>query len=444
MRVRLRRRRDLDLPDIFFKQPFRTSDESKKMRSIFSPATFFNKANGFTIVIGLIVMSLGMATALANPAAPKKSLARAMDKVADKIVSVLDELDRNKQVIIGDFISRGRSKSSGGIEIGRQLTESLTGKGITVSDAGDKWTEISGAFKIIEAKEHQTDDFDSLGIDITVEFYDENADPLKINSMKADGGGDTNEIGVPVYGDDALQLGGVSYEAAPNLPHKEKQKKIIEQYHNPVIHPVGNQVRGEGPFGVEVLVRQNGKLVPRQPTIGRGKHAFVDLHHGEEYVVRVYNDADFPITAGLKVDGVNSFIDAQDLPKNSRRIARAHKTATFKGWYIHTGKKNVLGPDHKPLPSTKAFLLSGYENSVAKREGTKASNISIGMISVDIRAAWPKGSTPPAGEPAKVVTRSTRGLATGQGQGLDLKYKVSNDLELSKHTRAVIHVRYTK
>ena len=364
-----------------------------------------------------------------------------MDKVADKIVSVLDELERNKQVIIGDFISRGRSKSSGGIEISRQLTECLTGKGITVSDKGEEWTEISGAFKIIENKEHETDDFDSLGIDITVEFYDENADPLKINSVKADGGGDTNEIGIPVYGDDAIQLGGVSYEAPPNLPVKEKQKKIIEQYHEPVIHPVGTQVRGAGPFGVEVLVRQNGKLVPRQPTIGQGKQAFVELHHGEEYVVKVYNDADFPITAGLKVDGVNAFVDAQDQPKDARRIARPHKTATFKGWYIHTGHN----PAYAHLPSTKAFLLTGYENSVAKREGAKASNISIGMISVDIKAAWPKGSPPPAGEPVAGSTKSaTRGLTTGQGKAVDAKYKVARDLELSKHTRAVIHVRYTK
>ncbi len=416
------------------------------MRSNIFPTTALPKTIGFTMVVALFAVAIGATTALASPAAPKKkSLATAMNKVADKIVAVLDELGRNKQVIIGDFISRGRSKSSGGIEIGRQLTACLTEKGIVVSDHGDRWTEISGAFKIIEAKEHETDDFDSLGIDITVEFYDENADPLKINKMKADGGGDDNEIGIPIYGDEAIQLGGVSYEAAPNLPIKEKQKKIIQQYHEPVIKPVGSQIRGSGPFGVEVLVRQNGKLVPRQPTIGRGKHAFVELHHGEEYVVKVYNDADFPITAGLKIDGVNAFIDAQDLPKDSRRIARPHKTATFKGWYIHTGKKTVLGPDHTPLPSTKAFLVSGYENSVAKRVGAKASNISIGMISVDIRAAWPKGSTPPSGEPLpKAPKYATRGLATAQGQDLALKYKVANDLELSKHTRAVIHVRYTK
>ncbi len=418
------------------------------MRSVLNPAFLINATITKMIAIGLIAVSAGVSSAaLAAPAAPQKSLARAMDKVADKIVSVLEELDRNNHVIIGDFISRGRSKSSGGIEIGRQLTECLQGKGITVSADGDKWTEISGAFKIIEAKEHETDDFDSLGIDITVEFYDENADPLKINNVKADGSGGSNEIGIPVYGDDAIQLGGVSYEVPPNLPVKEKQQKIIQQYHDPLIQVADTQIRGAGPFGVEVLVRQNGKLVPRQPTIGRGKNAFVELHHGEEYVVKVHNGADFPITAGLKIDGVNAFTDAQDLPRDARRIARPHKTATFKGWYIHTGTKEVLGPNHQPLPSTKAFLVSGYENSVARRAGTSASSISIGMITVDIRAAWPKGTPPPAGEPGEKRskrTSATRGLATAQGQGLDLKYKVASDLELSKHTRAVIHVRYSK
>jgi hypothetical protein len=67
------------------------------------------------------------------------------------------------------------------------------------------------------------------------------------------------------------------------------------------------------------------------------------------------------------------------------------------------------------------------------------------MISVDIKAAWPKGSPPPAGEPVAGSTKSaTRGLTTGQGKAVDAKYKVARDLELSKHTRAVIHVRYTK
>ena len=417
------------------------------MRSIFSPATSVNKTIGFTIAIGLIAVSWGTATASANPAAPKKSLTRAMEKVADKIVSVLGDLERSKQVIIGDFISRGRNKSSGGIEIGRQLTECLTGKGITVSSEGDQWTEISGSFKVIEDKVHETDDFVSLGIAITVEFFDENADPLKIEVIGTDGGGEASEIaapveiGVPVYGDDAIQLAGVSYEAAPNLPVKEKQKKIIQQYHNPVIKPVGNQVRGEGPFGVEILVRQNNNLVPRQPTLGSGKHPYVELHHGEEYEVRVYNDADFPISATLKVDGVNSFIDAHNEELKDRGLTvRAHKTTRFKGWFIHQNN-----PDLSHLPSTKAFLISGYENSVAKREGASASNISIGMISVEIRAAWPKGSTPPAGERLAGSTKSaTRGIGTTQGKAVNAKYKMTNDLDFSTHTRAVIHVRYTK
>lgn len=423
-----------------FGNPNDSCHESKKMKFTLSSINV-NKIM-FTVCVVITSSCFSNYAAAADPAEAKSSLVRAMDKVADKVVSVLGELERGKQVIIGDFISRGKSKSSGGIEIRRQLTECLESKGVSIYENGDDWTEISGFYKVIEAKENHADDFNSLGIDITIEFYDENADALKINNLKADGG-HTNEIGIPVFGDDAIELGGVSYDVTPDTPYKEKQQEIIEQYHTPVTHADGTQVRGKGPFGVEILVRENGSLTPRHPEFKHG-NAFVELHQGEEYVVRVYNDAEFPITAGLKIDGVNAFVDSQDVPKNARRIVRQHKRATFQGWYIHTGKKQIVGPDHQPLPSTKAFLISGYENSVAHRENHKASNVSIGMISVDIRAAWPKGSPLPPGEPVSASKSATRGLATGQGKALDLKYEVTKDLELSKHTRAVIHVRYSK
>ena len=408
----------------------------------FTPSSVrFSKS---VLSLGLFLLSLHFTVAATSASSneAKSNLVRAMDKVATKIDSVLGELDRSKQVIVGDFISRGKNKSSGGIEIRRQLVECLNDKGVTIHEVGDEYTELSGSFKIIEGKENEADDFNSLGIDITVEFYDENADPLKISNLKAEGG-HTNEIGIPVFGSDAIELGGVSYDVPPDTPYEEKQQKIIEQYHKPVVHATGTQVRSKEPFGVEIRVRENGKLVARTPSFKHG-NAFVELHQGEEYAVTVYNDADYAVTAGLKIDGVNAFVDSQDLPKNSRRIVRSHSSATYAGWYIHTGEKPVYGPDQQPLPSTKAFLISGYESSVANREHQKSSNVSIGMISVDIRAAWPKGSTPPAGEPIPGSKSASKGLATAQGQALDLKYKVAKDLELSKHTRAVIQVRYTK
>ena len=406
------------------------------------PFTFRRSVLIFNVVVLPVLLLLTLVSDSRSEEKSKASLVKAMDAVAAKVVSVLDELGRAQNVSVGDFIARGRSKSSGGIEIRRQLSKCLSNIGVDVSDEqGDQCTFISGGFKIIEAPVDQGDDFDSLGIDITVEFYDENGDTLKINSMKAEGDA-TNEIGIPVFGDDITALSGVTYEVKPNDSTKVKQTKIIEQYHNPITKTTGDQIGANDLYGVEILVRQNGKLEPRSPSIING-NAFVDLHRGEEYVVEVFNNADHMVTANLKIDGVKSFIDSQDVAKTSGLLVRPHSSATFKGWYIHSGKKEWLGPDNKPLPSTKAFLISGYDSSVANREGMGVSNISIGMISVEIRAAWPKGTQPPADE---LITKSAGGggTGTGQGSGLDLQYKLVKDIVFSKHTRAVIHVRYKK
>ena len=399
------------------------------------------KTGFLTLLVCLFAAPLALAaTPLANPAQKvDSSIAKAMSKVAAKVKKILSELDRaDHYVIISDFVSRGKSKSSGGIEIGRQLSMSLEGMGIAVSGEGDKYTEISGHFRIVEGKADPADDFDSLGVDITVEFYDEYANPLKMNIMKASGGPasgvkhheklaehkgqahpDRQEpvyeeepavIGLTVYAEDALAVSGVSYEVAPNLPVKEKAKQIVQQYKNPYTKAAGTQVRGNEPFGVEILVNEHGKLVPKTPVLESGK-AFVELHKGDEYVVRIYNDADYKVTSGVSIDGVNACTDAMDIAKNSRFLINPHSSRTISGWYFHQGKGKVYNDIHgNPLPTTKAFLISGYEDSVAGRVGSSSSNISIGTVTVDFRAVWPKGSTPPAGEPHFASRSATRGL----------------------------------
>ena len=414
------------------------------------------------------------ATPLAEPdPKPESSIAKAMDTVAVKVKEILSELDRSDHyVVISDFVSRGKNKSSGGVEIGRQLSKSLEQMGLAVSGEGDKYTEISGHFRIVEGKADPADDFNSLGVNITVEFYDEHAAPLKINVLKindthASGGKDHANlaenkdqdhaqheepeyqeepavIGEVVYGDDVLAVSGVSYEVAPNLPVKEKAEQITQQYKKPHTKAAGTQVRGNEPFGVEILVNENGKLVPRTPVL-KGKDAFVNLQKGDEYVVRIYNDADFKVTSGVSIDGVNVCTDAMDIAKNSRFLVNPHTSRTVNGWYFHQGKGQIYNDIHgNPLPTTKAFLISGYEDSVVGRVESNGSNISIGTVTVDFRAAWPKGSTPPPGEPNFASRSLTRKLTTTQGRDKNEKSKIVKDLEKSKHTRAVIQIRYSK
>lgn len=390
----------------------------------------------------LLLIAIATTSSTATAQSDSSNIGAAMDKVAAKVHEVIGEMKRGKQVVVGDFISRGRIKSSGGVELGRQLSVCLEKAGLEVTDSSENWTELSGSFKMVEGKAHASDGFESLGMQVTVEFYNEDGDPLKIHHITVDGEKESPaEIAIEVYGDDALAVGGVSYDVAPDKLPPEKQKEIIKQYKKPPTHVEGEQVRGKQPFGVEVLVDQNGKYVSRTPVLDGRKNAFVELHQGEEYAVKVYNDADFAIAVGLNIDGVSMFCDAQDISPSSRHVVRPHSHKIIKGWYLHRGGKDHYDVDNKPLPTTKAFLISGYKDSVAKRHGVKESNVGIGTISVDIRAAWPKNGTPPPGEK---VGGSKGALATSHGKALDVKYKVASDLVFSPHTRSLIHVRYNK
>ncbi len=70
-------------------------------------------------------------------------------------------------------------------------------------------------------------------------------------------------------------------------------------------------------------------------------------------------------------------------PKNARLIVFAGKHVDVPGWYITRNK-------------TKAFEISGYEDSVAKRVG---NTTSIGTITATFSACW---------------TQVNRGLPTNQ------------------------------
>ena len=209
------------------------------MRSFFYPKPF-----GFpTILLFLLCTVSSLMTSSEARANEQSSLVNAMDKVADRVISVLEDLERSKQVSLGDFTSRGRGRSSGGIEIKRQFAESLRGKGITVSDELDNdYTFLDGVFKIIESPVGG-DEFDSLGIEITVAIYNEKGEGLKYEVIDAGEDRRPNEIAqVNVFGEEVPTLTGVSYEVEPKDSPEVKQRKIIEQYHNPTEKAVGTKV----------------------------------------------------------------------------------------------------------------------------------------------------------------------------------------------------------
>jgi hypothetical protein len=330
--------------------------------------------------------------------------------MAKEIANFLDEERLSKAVIVGDFSGSPRLRSSGGIEIRRAITEQLEAAGITVSETAD--LQLMGNFKRKEAKAFPTDEFDSVALEIDVIILDGNDDELV-------------ELPITVFGSVALQLTGAQFDLDPRLDDAERQKELQKQYTKPPtkINKTETRPSEDSPFAMEILVVNGNRLTPRPAEFDAARRPFVELHRGEEYVVRVHNRAEFEIAVLLTVDGVNMFVDAKDTSSNSQVVIQPGGQATIPGWYV-------------TKTNTKAFEIGGYEESVAKRVG---SSTGVGTISAAFRACWDPSSDPPADEPGGAAKGNK---ATKQGRDISRNYQqVTKDLG---KLRSLITVRYDR
>ncbi len=152
--------------------------------------------------------------------------------------------------------------------------------------------------------------------------------------------------------------------------------------------------------------------------------SFVQLNRGEEYIVRLSNDASFEAAVTLTIDGVNMFVDAKDAPTDSRLIVYPGTHIDIPGWYF-------------TKTNSKAFEIGGYEESVAKRVG---SSTGVGTISAAFSASWAPNGPRPADEPggnSKSINKATK-----QGRDVNKNYvQLKRDFG---QIRSIITVRYDR
>ena len=331
--------------------------------------------------------------------------------MAKEIKTFLEEEKLPSKVIVGDFSGVPKLKASGGVEISRSIKSQLEAAGITVNDDAD--TQIMGKFKLVEKRQHPQDEFDSLALEILALVLDGNGNELA-------------ELPISVFGSVVLQISGASGVDIPQtMPEKQRQERMREQVKNPPTSTDQGKTKptATSPFGIEILVVKGNQLEKRPATLDQQKRANVDLHQGEEYVVRLHNTANFEAAVTLTIDGVDMFVDATDAPRNSRIIVAPGKYADVPGWYISK-------------TSTKAFQIGGYEQSVAKRVG---NSTGIGTITAAFRASWDPNGKRPDDEPAGAPKG---GKATTQGRDLAKNYElVTRDFG---DVRALVSVRYDR
>lgn len=356
--------------------------------------------------------SLVLAFYVCGIARSDELLDQGLAKMATEIKKYIDEEGLPSRVIVGDFSGMPKLKASGGVEISRSIAEQLEKSGVTVND--DAQLQLMGKFKLSEEKEHPQDDFESLALEIEAILFDDDGDELV-------------ELPIRVFGSVALQIAGKTVDVPAGRSNEIRQELLRKQVEKPptTVEQGKTAASPTSPFAVSILVRTGNQLQQRPATVdGRGL-AFLKLHLGEEYFVRLHNDATFEAAVTLTIDGVNMFIDSEDAPKDSHLVVAAGTSIDIPGWYFSRTR-------------SKAFEIGGYEQSVANRVG---NSTGVGTITASFRACWDPNGPKPSDEPFSEAT-SKSGLATKQGRDLDKNYvQIVRDLGA---IRAVVSVRYDR
>jgi hypothetical protein len=336
-------------------------------------------------------------------------LDKGLAKMATEIQKFLAQEKLPSKVIVGDFSGVPKLKSSGGVEISRSIRAQLEAAGLAVSDDAD--VQVMGKFKLVEKKQHAQDEFESLGMEILAQVLGANGEELV-------------ELPIEVFGSAVLQIAGVSgVELPQNAPESKRQETLRQQIKAPPTQTQDGKAMpsASSPFSIEILVRKGNQLEPRSTTLDSQSRANINLHQGEEYVVRLHNKASFEVAVSLTIDGVDMFVDAKDAPKNSRIVVFPGQSVDVPGWYI-------------TKTDTKAFEIGGYEKSVAKRVG---NSTGVGTITAAFRACWTPNGPRPSDEPNGTPKG---GKATLQGRDIEKNYEhVTRDFG---DVRAVVSVRY--
>jgi len=134
-------------------------------------------------------------------------LDQGLKKMAEEIKGFLQDEGRPLAIVVGDFTAPPRLKASGGVELSRSIAVQLQAVGISVSNSAAQ--QLMGKFKLSTKKQHTSDDFESLAMEIEATVLDANDQEL-VN------------LPISVFGSVALQMAGQTVDVPVKLPEKER------------------------------------------------------------------------------------------------------------------------------------------------------------------------------------------------------------------------------
>ena len=376
--------------------------------------SIFTKRRGS---IGALIVALVMSMMSTGRASAEDNLRLEMKALAQQVKDLLDK-EKQDAIAVGEFSGPAHLPGSGAL-IRKTLTEELTKKGVTVK-ARAKNYEIKGDYRdYLDPGSDLPQGGKLMGVKITARVFDANDDVVVSYPIKAR----------LVHGnDEAITLLGMTAAPGTTYDANARNAKLQENIYGknktgPVIKGTKLMARPNGPYAIEIRVKEHDKFVPLKPEILDGGLAYVPLGKNDVYIVNVVNNSGYDAAVKLTIDGLNFFTFSQvrkGQPAYTNLIC-PKGTSTIPGWYINNEKSDE-------------FMITDYARSAAAQLKSKGN---VGTITVTFAAAWTKDQRP-ADEP---ITRNVD-LATGRGARIDKHYElVTREIGA---VREAISVRYTK
>lgn len=369
----------------------------------------------FILMAPAIGMVFGLPLALGVDKDKDASLQTAVERIVAACVTKIEE-DPNlskweKTIHIDPFIQSDDPRKQVSFGIAQRLADEFKKMNYKVEPKGH--FRLRGTISKKVGLELPDDDVKSPALEIAPEMVDENGDPIWPIQP------------IPVYTRDALQQLGPNFSVAPDLPLETQVTTLLDHLDHPQPFISENNLlfpRNDAPFGIEILVADETR--PMVVDDG-GRNPTVYLQSGDEYRVRIHNQAPFTAGVRLSIDGVSMFAMATDLSVDSLIVVPPGEAIEVRGWWIRAQGNGGM----------RAFKAGEPAESVAAQLNSSTSE--IGTISAAFHAMWPRDAMPPADE-----ALGTRGsLGTQQGVELSTNNPVVKNMVFGV-CRATVSVTY--
>lgn len=353
-----------------------------------------------------ISMLFWMASAEADQSLPEDGLTIELRALAKDFARIIEK-HGGGAVAIGEFSASTDVRGSVGPQVQLVLARELRALRCVVDNERYKF-EIKGDYQPIVDKST-----DLLGIKLVGRLIDrETGEPLA-----------EKPTGRFVFGAETVPaMIGLNVSGSPTQDPRELSDRFKEAGSKPQVVVAGSRIRGQTEqFGIEMIVKEEGRYVARPVTTDSAGRPFLPLQQTEVYGVRLINHSSHETAVDLCIDGINVF-------------AFSDKPARY--WILDPKSSlDVLGWHLTDTRSAEFKVVAEYPQSAAAKLKLKSS-ARIGLITASFSASWAKESNRPDDEPT----------LTGRGTGFGAE--ISFDTKSVKRTigtpRDMISVRYER